>query len=220
VDGHGVRLHDDGDDGHVLAQLSHVAAAGQQQNDGRQMSEVRRIDEQLSHVAAEGQRTHSERQMSGVLMCTAEFAVCYGAAHWGRESVHATYECKADGMLIWCTAAHACRNTQALNTSRKTYHQTDNSSQTHMYVHMDTSVEAHCCPLPHIVLAEPVWWQAVQAHVHARVLHIDKVDAPAGCSSSSSSSKRQDQRATEQQKIRSVCNRAAKDKISAHTRCT
>jgi hypothetical protein len=30
VDGHGVRLHDDRDDGHVLAQLSHVAAADDQ----------------------------------------------------------------------------------------------------------------------------------------------------------------------------------------------
>jgi hypothetical protein len=33
VDGHGVSLHDDGDDGHVLAQLSHVAAARQQHDD-------------------------------------------------------------------------------------------------------------------------------------------------------------------------------------------
>lgn len=31
---------------------------------------------------------------------------------------------------------------------------------------------------PDIVLPEPVWWQAVQAHIHAGVLNINKVNTP------------------------------------------
>lgn len=37
---------------------------------------------------------------------------------------------------------------------------------------------ARVCHSPHIVLAQPVWWQAVEAHVHARVLNIHQVNTP------------------------------------------
>ena len=39
------------------------------------------------------------------------------------------------------------------------------------------------CHSPHVVLAQPVWWQAVETHVHAGVLNINQVNTPAANSS-------------------------------------
>jgi hypothetical protein len=117
VDRHGVRLHDDGDDGHVLGQLSHVPACA---------------------------RTHMRVR---ACVCGDARVVC---ACGSTPKLQAT---TAGGGECPRLAAppERCRPQPA-------------------------SQPAHS---PHVVLPQAVRRQAVEAHIHARVLHVHQVDTPA-----------------------------------------
>jgi hypothetical protein len=62
-----------------------------------------------------------------------------------------------------------------------------NGKTASLLVSQQLGVTKCVCYSPHIVLAQPVWWQAVEAHVHAGVLNINQVNTPATSSNSSNS---------------------------------